>query len=165
MALVKARSRGINLADTFAFSGTVSGAGGGKIGQVVQGTKSGGQTISSSSYTAVSSLTANITCSATSSKVLIMISIPTITISSTDNEGGDYSLYRGGSAEYKFGGNHGYATDSSGSNQTVEFTKIHEPSSTSQQTYSVYAKKNGNSNLEICANSTQATITLMEILA
>tara|TARA_R100001463_G_scaffold23502_1_gene56306 strand:- start:1 stop:552 length:552 start_codon:yes stop_codon:yes gene_type:complete len=29
MALIKARSRGINLADTFAFSGTVSGAGGG----------------------------------------------------------------------------------------------------------------------------------------
>jgi len=29
MALVKTRSRGINLADTFAFSGTVSGAGGG----------------------------------------------------------------------------------------------------------------------------------------
>ena len=29
MTLVKARSRGINLADTFAFTGTVSGAGGG----------------------------------------------------------------------------------------------------------------------------------------
>lgn len=29
MALIKARSRGINLADDFAFSGTVSGAGGG----------------------------------------------------------------------------------------------------------------------------------------
>ena len=29
MTLIKARSRGINLADTFAFTGTVSGAGGG----------------------------------------------------------------------------------------------------------------------------------------
>ena len=30
MTLVKVRSRGINLADTFAFTGTVSGAGGGE---------------------------------------------------------------------------------------------------------------------------------------
>jgi len=36
MALVKTRSRGINLADTFAFSGTVSGAGGGGITQYQQ---------------------------------------------------------------------------------------------------------------------------------
>ena len=31
MALIKARSRGINLADTFAFTGTVSGAGANNI--------------------------------------------------------------------------------------------------------------------------------------
>ena len=35
MPLIKARSRGINLADNFAFTGTVSGAGGGKVGQVI----------------------------------------------------------------------------------------------------------------------------------
>lgn len=51
MALIKARSRGINLADTFAFSGTVSGAGGGKILQIKTNTGGGSNTnINSSSY-------------------------------------------------------------------------------------------------------------------
>ena len=119
----------------------------GKIGQVIQSVKTSGQTISSGSYVAVSSLTANITCSATSSKVLVMISMPSMTISGGDNEGGNYSLYRNGSAEYKFGGNHGYASDGSAHVMSCEFTRIHEPSSTSQQTYAVYAEKNGNSNI------------------
>ena len=34
MALTKLQAEGLNLADTFAFTGTVSGAGGGKILQV-----------------------------------------------------------------------------------------------------------------------------------
>ncbi len=35
MSLIKARSRGINLADNFAFTGTITGAGGGKFNQYV----------------------------------------------------------------------------------------------------------------------------------
>tara|TARA_Y100001937_G_scaffold28406_1_gene40970 strand:+ start:137 stop:718 length:582 start_codon:yes stop_codon:yes gene_type:complete len=152
------------------FTGTTTVAssalsGVGKIGQVIQSVKTSGQTISSGSYVAVSSLTANITCSATSSKVLVMISMPSMTISGGDNEGGNYSLYRNGSAEYKFGGNHGYSNDGSAHVMSCEFTRIHEPSSTSQQTYAVYAEKNGNSSIDVPANGTQATITLMEILA
>ena len=66
------------------FTGTTTVAssalsGVGKIGQVIQSVKTSGQTISSGSYVAVSSLTANITCSATSSKVLVMISMPSMT--------------------------------------------------------------------------------------
>ena len=64
----------------------------GKIGQVITANKTSGQTISSSSYVAVTSLTADITCSATSSKVLVLISMPSITISGGDNEGGNFSL-------------------------------------------------------------------------
>ena len=40
MALSKIQSESINLADTFAFSGTVSGAGGGKVLQFKQFTSS-----------------------------------------------------------------------------------------------------------------------------
>ena len=152
------------------FSGTTTLAssalsGVGKIGQVITANKTSGQTISSSSYVAVTSLTADITCSATSSKVLVLISMPSITISGGDNEGGNFSLYRNGSAEYKFGGNLGYSNDGTAHVLSCNFTRIHEPSSTSAQTYAVYAEKNGSSSIDLPANSTQCTITLMEILA
>ena len=137
----------------------------GKIGQIVQDVKSSIQTINSGSYALLTSLDVDITPVATSSKILIIISIPTFTIAGTDNEGLDFSLYRNGSAEYKFGGNFGYKSDGAAHNDGISFTRIHEPSSTSQQTYAVYCKRNGNSNGDICTNSTQATITAMEILA
>ena len=137
----------------------------GKIGQVVSANKTSGQTISVDSYTAVTGLTVNITPTATNSTILILITMPTITVGGTDNEGLNISLYRNGSAEYKFGGNWGYNTGSRGMNNSCSFTRIHAPSSTSQQTYAVYAERNGSSNGEMCANGTQATITAMEILA
>jgi len=69
MALIKARSRGINLADNFAFSGTVSGAGGGKVLQVKRSFLS-----SNFSQTGVSSVadayTDTITLSSTSNYIL-----------------------------------------------------------------------------------------------
>ena len=169
MALIKTRALGINLADTFNFTGTLQQNGGaiagGKIGQVVSANKTSGQTISSGSYVAVSSLTLNITPSATTSTILILITMPTTTIGGTDNEGLNLSLYINGSAGYKFGGNWGYNTGSRGMNNSCSFIRVHAPSSTSQQTYAVYAERNGSSNGEMCANGTQATITAMEILA
>ena len=50
MAIIKTRARGLKLDDTFAFTGTVSGAGGGKINQVLQSEKNSVTTISSTSY-------------------------------------------------------------------------------------------------------------------
>ena len=144
-------------------SSALSGVG--KIGQVVSANKTSGQTISVDSYTAVTNLTVDITPTATSSTILILITMPTINIGGTDNEGLNISLYRNGSAEYKFGGNWGYNTGSRGMNNSCSFVRIHAPSSTSQQTYAVYAERNGSSNGEMCANGTQATITAMEILA
>ena len=71
MTLIKARSRGINLADTFAFTGTVSGAGGGKVLQVVSNMQD--ITHSTTSTTFVDSgIKVDITPSATSSKILII---------------------------------------------------------------------------------------------
>ena len=142
-----------------------SAADNGKIGQIVSANKTSGQTISVDSYTAVTNLTVDITPTATSSTILILITMPTINIGGTDNEGLNISLYRNGSAEYKFGGNWGYNTGSRGMNNSCSFVRIHAPSSTSQQTYAVYAERNGSSNGEMCANGTQATITAMEILA
>ena len=74
MALIKARSRGINLADTFAFSGTVSGAGGGKLLQIVTAEDVTELDLSTETFTDVG-LSASITPSATSSKVLVFWNI------------------------------------------------------------------------------------------
>jgi hypothetical protein len=52
MALIKARSRGINLADTFAFSGTVTGAGGGKVLQTSTANTTSTAVSSATSYSA-----------------------------------------------------------------------------------------------------------------
>jgi hypothetical protein len=78
MALIKTRARGLKLDDTFAFTGTVSGAGGGKIGQVVQsetdyyhnlGATTSNVTLKFSSST---NWNPTITPTATSSKILII---------------------------------------------------------------------------------------------
>ena len=51
MAQIKLQADGLNLADTFAFSGTVTGAGGGKVLQVVRSALSSTTYTTSSSYT------------------------------------------------------------------------------------------------------------------
>lgn len=75
MTLIKARSRGINLADTFAFSGTVSGAGGGKINQVLSTTIGSEQSTTSSSFGDITGLSQAITPTATTSKILVQSEI------------------------------------------------------------------------------------------
>jgi len=82
MALSKIQSESINLADNFAFSGTVSGAGGGKVGQVVQTVKTDVFSTTSTSFVDVTGLTASITPSATSSKVLVTVNL---CVASKDN--------------------------------------------------------------------------------
>tara|TARA_R100001163_G_scaffold6506_1_gene7261 strand:- start:395 stop:946 length:552 start_codon:yes stop_codon:yes gene_type:complete len=84
MPLTKLQAEGLNLADTFAFSGTVSGAGGGKVLQVVQGTSNYSFSTTSSSYVDVESSSGTtwetaITPSATSSKILVQFN-PSVTM-------------------------------------------------------------------------------------
>jgi hypothetical protein len=73
MALIKTRARGLKLDDTFAFTGTVSGAGGGKLLQTQSTSSNSRTTISSGSFSGCG-LEDTITCSSTSSKVLILVS-------------------------------------------------------------------------------------------
>ena len=72
MTLIKARSRGINLADTFAFTGTVSGAGGGKILQVKHFSTETAASSTSSSY-ADTNLACTITPTSASNILLVEI--------------------------------------------------------------------------------------------
>jgi hypothetical protein len=68
MAFTKLKPTGIDLSQTFAFTGTVSGAGGGKVLQVLQNDQ---QSQISSSSNGYAICTQAITPSATSSKILI----------------------------------------------------------------------------------------------
>lgn len=72
MALSKIQAESMNLADTYAFSGTVSGAGGGKILQVVQGGRTSRVTHNTTTFTDVG-VSANIIPSSTSSNILIIL--------------------------------------------------------------------------------------------
>ena len=73
MAFTKLLPAGIDLAQNFAFTGTVSGAGGGKVLQVVQSIATSGVSTNSTSFVDLG-LSGSITPSATSSKVLVQVS-------------------------------------------------------------------------------------------
>ena len=70
MSLVKVRSRGINLADTFAFTGTVSGAGGTVVAIKIQPQGGSSFETSNSSFTDVTNLSVDYTMSSSSNKIL-----------------------------------------------------------------------------------------------
>ena len=84
MAITKIQAESMNLADTYAFTGTVSGAGGGKVGQVIQTVKKDTFSGSPSSFSDITGLSVSITPSATSSKILVTAQI---------SYGGDNNTY------------------------------------------------------------------------
>ena len=86
MALIKTRSRGINLADDFAFSGTITGAGGGKLGQVVSDVSTSKYSTNSTSYASIFT-PSTITPSATTSKILVSWYCSIAVLSNTSNLG------------------------------------------------------------------------------
>ncbi len=90
MALSKIQAESMNLADTYAFSGTVSGAG--KILQVVSATKTDTFSSSSTNFTNITGLTASITPASTSNKIYI-----SVTTSGSVNGGGNlfFAIARG----------------------------------------------------------------------
>lgn len=71
MALSKIQSESVNLADNFAFTGTVSGAGGGKVLQAVVTNKLDVFSTASTTFTDVTGLSVQITPSATTSRILV----------------------------------------------------------------------------------------------
>ncbi len=76
MALSKIQSESVNLADDFAFTGTVTGAGGGKLLQVVSTPVTAAATITSTStsdFADMTGVSASITPASTSSKILVLV--------------------------------------------------------------------------------------------
>ena len=167
MPLVKKQAEGINLADTFAFTGTVSGAG--KVLQVVSVDSSTTQSTSSAgTYIASSGVTLSITPSSTSSKVLTILS-PSLRVyeNSGNNANMRFALSRNGGSSYLYQAKlRGYDYGNSGIllGASISQTFLDSPSSTSALTYTMYVKMIGGSAIEINPDgNNKSTLTLMEI--
>ena len=128
-------------------------AGGGKILQVQTVTKTDTFQSQSTSFTAVTGLSVNITPSATSSKILILVHVNGMRATS-NAYWGLISLFKGGSnmitevGNREAGFNNGYHETSSNRSFNMEnynFTIVDSPNSTSQLTYDVRVKLNNSS--------------------
>ena len=158
MTLSKIQAESMNLADTFAFTGTVSGAGG--LLQVKHTHNPSGTNnvaITSTSYVALG-VSLSITPTASSNKILAIFSCPMYA------GGGDHhilTLYRDstnlGHSSWGFGA-------SSASIITVPTGSVlDEPNTTNSVTYSLYHRTNAGQTAYGIINSGKACITLMEI--
>ena len=169
----------LDLTANYAFTGTVSGAGGGKILQVQNAVFTGSNTsVTSDSFTATE-VTDQITPSATSSKVLVVINLSCAQYenSGTHNKykagiyrsinGGTYArVYAGQSNSYGGMGGFGSGTEISSSWPTsLIFTD--SPSTTSAVDYKLYLALNvssaGGNNVTTGGSDMERAITLMEI--
>ena len=142
-------------------------AGGGKVLQVVQGTSNTATSINNSTYTD-STLSATITPSSASSKVLVLVSQAAKTFFSGANPSGNIKLLRGSTdiwlplernMEFNFTG-----TTSTTMNITLSMHYLDSPATTSATTYKTQQNwTSAGGNLSTQPSSTLSTIILMEI--
>lgn len=169
----------LDLTDNYAFTGTITGAGGGKVLQVVQTETKTNFSTSSNTFTDLTPITVDITPSATTSKVLVLCTLNFG--GSADNRTG-IRLLRAGT--YIFGG------DDEGSRQgctaatqnaednsmyNVAFQFLDTPNTTSATTYkiqvsaqasgseTVYLNQTGSDANQQYTKNTSSSITCIEI--
>jgi hypothetical protein len=133
-------------------------AGGGKVLQVVQGTQSTGVSTTGTTYV-TSNLSASITPSSTSNKILVIVHINAFYAEGT-NAGGYIALYRGGSVLVNDAARIFGTGDSLGS---LVINHLDSPSSTSSLTYTVYFKRSSGTIVSCHTGNVQSNIVLMEI--
>ena len=164
----------LDLASNYAFTGTVSGAGGGKIGQVLNTVWSNNNSTSSSTYSATSGTLA-ITPSATNSKILVIVNACSIYCANSDTNI-DLGISRSGGSSgdgtiLEFEGTAGYDQDNtghSGGGSTISY--LDSPSVTSAVTYGLNFRSSNNSHAVYINHwvrgdvRPRSAITLMEVL-
>ena len=117
MALIKTRARGLKLDDNFAFTGTVSGAGGGKVLQVKHASTSTAASSTSNSY-ADTNLSCSITPTSASSVLLVEITQNGCAVSGSNFAALKLKLMRDSTTLVDpFSGDVGYRYDSSAQNR------------------------------------------------
>jgi len=134
----------------------------GKVLQVVQGTTT--TSVDHSTTYADTGLTASITPSSTSNKILIMINQHCYT---DGVNGGSLKLFRDSTAIYTAPQKYAFYTNLSGNHlrNYHSFTHLDSPSSTSSLVYKTQAAKYTGNNFQTQNDSLKSYITLMEVSA
>jgi hypothetical protein len=134
----------------------------GSVLQVVQGQYSTTVTSSSTSYIATG-LTASITPTSTSSKILVLVSHPSIDKRLSNTYLG-LRLNRDGSVIAAFTNQDMFNAQTNVTSSNISYTYLDSPSSTSALTYStVFNSGGGGAQVSINWNGGPSTLTLMEI--
>tara|TARA_X000001382_G_C3105945_1_gene158285 strand:+ start:11 stop:589 length:579 start_codon:yes stop_codon:yes gene_type:complete len=170
----------LDLTANYAFTGTVSGAGGGKLLQVQNADFTSTNTTVSAATFGATEVTDQITPSASTSKVLVMMSLSLGMYegSGTGNfcqaaiyrqiNGGGYSRVSYGNADNAFSGQGGFGSGTEiNSSQFVNFQFLDSPSTTSAVDYKLYIRlsvaSGGGDNVNTGPSNLQRTVTLIEI--
>ena len=156
----------LDLTSNYAFTGTITGAGGGKIAQVVAGSSAGVVSTNSSSFLVCA--TVNITPTATNSKILIFGGV-----GEPDFCDGQLTsrFFRDStelnSSEEKISTELGRGLANTGSEThrgTITQQVLDCPNTTSQVTYTVKMKNNTSGTVRV-GNGASNTIIVLEVLA
>jgi len=142
---------------------TVTGLSAGKVLQVVQGTHAVAVSTASTTYV-TTGVSASITPSSTSNKVLVFGHINSFYAYGGSPAGAYIALYRGGSVIVSNAG-WTYSASTTGLIASLPFNYLDSPSSTSSLTYEVYFKLANGSNVNAQDSGNPSYITLMEIEA
>jgi len=167
MAFTLLKPTGIDLSQTFNFTGSVSGAGGGKVANVVQAICSGGDTSTTSSTLQTSNVAVTITPSASDSKVLINMTFQGSS-GADQNKTLGWRLFRGTTA---LGNNTSLGaynnTDDGVRSQNMSLSFLDSPSTTSSTTYTLkfHCSQNDSTVSIFASGDAQAYAQAMEILA
>lgn len=167
MALSKIQAESMNLADTYAFSGTVSGAG--KVLQIVtSGNISGTFNTSSETYQSMGCNVA-ITPATTSSKIMVWANVSGFYMyggqGGSGDDGASGAIYRGSTEIYGSNQRFLYHRDTSAGSMEIGMPCVLQvldsPSSTSEQTYHLYMRAYSGSTVN--ASNYDRSIIAMEI--
>jgi len=166
MSKTKVDSTGIDLSDNFAFTGTVSGAGGGKVAQVVYQNFTTAFSTTSATY-ADTGLTLAITPTASDSKLYIQASMNSIAHNGASFA--SFKMFEDSTELEEWYKAHGYS-DNEISSVTLNVQR--DASSTSARTYKIQMANNPNTNGTLRLNnsaadsqSAQSSMMITEVLA
>ena len=138
-----------------------SAAPGGKVLQVINATLTTDANTSSSTY-ASTGLTATITPSSASSKVLVLVNLADCGKNNNSNLG--VRLYRGASSIFQLGDNIGTTNEGTYNGVgSVSCSLLDSPATTSATTYTIYINSPYNASYAFISNGGDSTITLLEI--
>jgi hypothetical protein len=163
MALIKTNARSATALDATILTGTVPSGSytSGKVLQVIRASTTTTTSTSSTSMVDITNLTVNITPSATSSKIYVIMNVNGIASSASALSGVSLRIYRASDVSGE-AINIGFGTTDA-LNDSATLTALESPSSTSELTYKGQCKNREANAVSVNNSSDTSSITVMEI--